>query len=822
MGSVYRAYDRLTGQTVALKRVRLDGGDGETEHTTSVDSRLVLAGEFRLLASLRHPNVIAVLDYGFDDDGLPFYTMDLLENAQTIIKAAAATTSQDAQIGLLIQLLQALAYMHQRGIIHRDLKPQNVLVTGHTVHVLDFGLSTLIEQAIPGGTTGTLAYMAPEVLRGGAVTTSADLYAVGVIAYEMLTGHHPFVGPDTNTTLRNILTVMPNLVDVGLDFRVAAILDRLLSKDPADRHPSATALINSLNQVLQTPVALETAATRESFLQAARFVGRDVEVRQLTQALDETINRAGAAWLIGGESGVGKSRLIDEIATLAMVRGAIVLRGQAVESGSSPFHMWRAPLRWLGLLSDIDETDAAILGRLLPEVAAARRLDPADSPSGSSRQLPRVIERLLAAQNQPIVLIFEDLQWAGSESLALLDAVSRIARDQCLLIIASYRDDERADIPSTLSNMHLLRLARLTPDSIADLSEAMLGESGRAPAIVTLLSQETEGNVFFLIEIVRALAEEAGQLDRVSNMALPDHVFTGGVDRIVQRRLQAVPSDVRALLKIAAIVGRELDPALLYALIPEQQPDYWLSICVDAAVIEYRDGQWRFAHDKLRHGLLQGIGPDERRSLHRRVAIQLEALYPGDSGHYAALAYHWSEADEPAKEAKYAGLAGQEALRSSAYREAIQFASRALALRVEHAVANAHLYQVLGDAQAAIGQYEEAVEAFQCALADIADGESSTLKVDVLYGLGDVMYALEHFEDAEQYYRLSMECSEQLEDAKRVMRALSSLGNVAYDLDDYDKANEYYKQSLALSREHGNRWGMAGSFGAAGEENTGS
>jgi eukaryotic-like serine/threonine-protein kinase len=163
-GAVYRAKDRLIGDTVALKHVTtpttqlLFSSRGEDAQVN-----LALAQEFRTLASLRHPHIISVLDYGFDHNRQPYFTMELLENPQTILEAGSGK-SVETQVGLLVELLQALTYLHRRGVLHRDLKPSNVLVTEQgKPRVPDFGLPTTAEQA--KGTVGTLTYMAPEVLR---------------------------------------------------------------------------------------------------------------------------------------------------------------------------------------------------------------------------------------------------------------------------------------------------------------------------------------------------------------------------------------------------------------------------------------------------------------------------------------------------------------------------------------------------------------------------------------------------------------------------------------------------------------------------------
>jgi serine/threonine protein kinase len=126
MGAVYRALDRLSGRVVTLKRLRVTA-PASSSRSSSGDRRLELAREFSLLASLRHPNIISVLDYGFDTDRMPFFTMDLEENAVTIVDAGRGRPLL-VQVDLLVQTLRALAYLHRHGILHRDLKPENVVV----------------------------------------------------------------------------------------------------------------------------------------------------------------------------------------------------------------------------------------------------------------------------------------------------------------------------------------------------------------------------------------------------------------------------------------------------------------------------------------------------------------------------------------------------------------------------------------------------------------------------------------------------------------------------------------------------------------------
>ncbi|MCC7446319.1 MAG: AAA family ATPase [Anaerolineae bacterium] len=689
MGCVYLAYDRLTGSMVALKQMltapqRLQFTSRRDNDT---DVKLALAQEFRVLASLRHPNIISVLDYGFDTERQPYFTMDFLENASTILYAARGQ-SLAVQVGLLAQMLQALVYLHRRQILHRDLKPANVLVINGQVKVLDFGISVTVDEA--GGFAGTLAYLPPESILGTPLDVRADLYAVGIMAYEMFAGVHPFVDHlgETAALMFDVLNTEPDTTKGNLDPRLAAVIDRLVAKAPEDRYANASAVIAALSEATGIPLSSETSATRESLLQSARLVGRAAEMAELSHGLELALQGQGSVWLVGGESGVGKSRLLDELRILALVKGALVTRGQAVSTGGSPYQLWREPLRRLVLMVDLDDQEASALKPLIPDLPTLLGRDIPDAPQldpeGTQARLFAAVTSLVRRQPQPVVILLEDLHWAGNESLALLARLTRLAAYEVylglsVLIVGSYRDDEGALIyqPET----RLLKLKRLPPDEIAELSESMLGPAGRQPEIVAFLQQETEGNVFFLIEVVRTLAEEAGQLDEVGVMELPAHILAGGVARIVQRRLNRVPFAAQPLLKAAAAAGRRLDLDILEMVEPDTPLEQWLDTCIETAVIEIREGHIQFAHEKLREGVINNLAQDERRDLHRRVAEAIEEVYLDAPEQIAALAYHWGMAQNTDKEVQYITKAGQQALDSAAYPKAVAFFERALTLR---------------------------------------------------------------------------------------------------------------------------------------------
>ncbi len=827
MGTVFRAYDRLTGELVALKRVLGDVPD-MPKNTAGDNFRMALAQEFKLLATMHHPNVIEVRDYGFDSGGQPYFTMELLHNPQTILQASHRQPV-DTILSYIMQMLQAIEYLHRRGVLHRDLKPANVLVVEGVVKVLDFGLSEMRDKQPTQSdkaddvNAGTIAYMSPEVLLGNAPTEAADLYAVGVMMYEILNGHHPFNDTNITALINDIIYKMPDTATLDVPLDLVLIIERLLQKEPDVRYLSARDVMIALNYVLTPPLDIETTATRESFIKAARLIGRDEEIHQLTHALEDALSGRGSMWLIAGESGVGKSRLVDEIRTLAMVRGALVMRGAVIAEGKTPYHSWRNVLRWLALLVKMDAVDAGLVRLLVPDVIT---LPPDDvqtalglDPQKVQARLLNLIQQSFVYQNSPIVILLEDLHWAGSEDLALLNKITSIMHDVPLLVIASYRDDERPDLPESLPPVPIIKLGRLNEAHIAELSQAMLGHAGRHPQVVDLLRRETEGNVFFLVEVVRALAEEVGELEQIGRATLPQYVFTGGIKRIVQRRLDHVPPELHDLLAVAAIIGRELDLNLLRLFRDGVDVDKFLLICANAAVLESHDGVWQFSHDKLREGVIERLTTAERNHLHQQLAQAIELTYAPLDAYAAILAYHWGRAGEHQQEAHYATIAGEQALRSGAYQQAIDYFERALYLMPSESASNAamqtrriQLQHRKAEGYLGFGGYMQARQIYQQSLTLSEKSEDMVGLAASLLGLGNVEYARAIFESAERYYQRSLDVYRHLNDESSEAKVLNSLGNVAYELGRDDEAKILYQESLNISRRIGDQWGMAGAL----------
>jgi tetratricopeptide (TPR) repeat protein/tRNA A-37 threonylcarbamoyl transferase component Bud32 len=651
MGEVYFAFDRLYQEDVALKRVHRHIPSDTFNTVTDNVQRIQLANEFRLLASLHHPNIIRVLDYGFDKEDVPFYTMDLILGGKTILEAGAGQSFEE-KARLLIQLLQAMQYLHRHHILHRDLKPSNILVIHGVVKVLDFGLATHKHEDVPSA--GTIGYMAPEVLQERHATESSDIFSLGVLAYELFAETALYRQLPMNTMFAHILGVHPDLTILPIPESVQKIIGMALAKKPQDRPESVDQFLHLLNKALGHIKAIATNEIRESFLKSARFVGRQQELKVLFQAQQNAMSMQGSGWLIAGENGVGKSRLVGEIRTQALIDGMTVLTGMARENYAAPYQMWEEVLRALALSVELNNEEISLFNVVVGNLNTLlrREVNPVslNSLKALLEKMSQAIVNTLKRQTRPILIVLEDLQWASEEGLQLLVYVVNIIADLPVLILATFRDDEFLFPSQSLRKMNLIRLKRFNTADIRELSKAIFGKAD--DEMVAFLKQQTEGNAFFLVEILRSLAERSGDLNNLNIYYLRSSLITEGIQHVADYRLSLVPEDAMPLLKLAAVIGRYLDLDLMRELAPNEDLDLWISDCT-YTVLDIDEGRWRFMHDKVREALLLKIPYEERINLHSRIAILIEQTQPDDIQTAQQLAYHWGGANERVKEAYY-------------------------------------------------------------------------------------------------------------------------------------------------------------------------
>ena len=485
----------------------------------------------------------------------------------------------------------------------------------------------------------------------------------------------------------------------------------------------------------------ETSRARTSGV----FVGRESELEELEAGLEDALSGRGRLFLLGGEPGIGKSRLADELGREASRRGAKVLWGRSWEAGGAPAYWpWVQSLR-----SYFRDCDPPTLGRqlgggasdlvqLFPELREILTdlPEPSDltDPEGARFRLFDSICTFLknASGDQPLVLVLDDLHAADTPSLLLLRFLADELGKTHVLIVGSYRDDELGpDHPLgsalvELGRQPATRHLRLSGLRQVDLAAFIELTTARAPSekVVAAVHQETEGNPLFVGEVIRLLASQ-GRLDHTDDAVSFTFSIPAGVREVIGRRLHRLSEGCHRVLTLASVIGRYFEIGVLESMSELARGELLevLGEATAARVVTDAPGsisQLRFAHALIRDTLYEELASPERVRLHRRAGEVLEAFYAQDpEPHLAELAYHFFEAakdGEADKAVDYGRRAGDRAVSLLAYEEAVRLYRLALdALEGQRSVydaARCELLLALGDAQARAGDQIAAKERF--------------------------------------------------------------------------------------------------------------
>ena len=471
---------------------------------------------------------------------------------------------------------------------------------------------------------------------------------------------------------------------------VMAVHQRLLRGDGPPAEPAAPALGSASGPL---PAGLAAATAKHA------FVGRGEAMATLRGAWDAAVGDERRLVLLAGEPGIGKSRLAAEFTRTVHGEGAVVLYGRFDETGPGAYQPVLEMLRgWSGGAALTGPAQrlgprAADLAALLPELGAPAGPSAIHADAGTERQrLFDALAALLAelASGSPLLLVFDDLQWADSATLQLLRHLMRAPQPRRTMFLGTYRDAELDDghpLPDLIASLRregmltLVPLDGLARDEVAELVAA-LGAAAPPSDFVAALHGETDGNPFFVEEVVRHIGE--------SGVGLEDAGVPEGVREVTSRRIARLPASAREAMQVACVIGREFDFGLLEALGPLSGDELVAALdeAVDARVlreVDGRVGRYAFAHALVRATLYDGLSSLRRARLHSRVGETILARHRDDLDPWLPqLALHFGRAapvEGPARAIDFALAAGRRADRQLAWEEAAQHYRGALRAR---------------------------------------------------------------------------------------------------------------------------------------------
>lgn len=703
-GAVFEAVDRANAQIVALKLL----------HRADAVDLYRIKSEFRALAEITHPNLVAMHELFIDEQQRGFFTMDVIHGQTFLdyVRPNDGDPDKDAVLdeprlrASLEQLTHGVQHLHAHGKMHRDLKPSNVLVRANgALTIVDFGLvQSLREAAGPGCEPefeGTPAYAAPEQIHSRNTSLASDWYAVGVMMYEALTGQRPFPGNEAEVmkakTERDPLPPSQIVAD-PVPEALESVCMRLLARDPEQRADGSELL-----------AALGTAEQVRAAEPQRPFVGRAGELAELERCYKAALRGEWCALLIAGPSGIGKTSLALQFLEQLRERDrALVLRARCYVQEALHYNALDGIVD--ALANYVRQLPADAVSQLLPLGIDAlaqlfpvlRRIPALDAGEDEGPQAPRDDVRAVAfaalrellsrlAAGKPVVLFIDDLQWADADSARLLRELLSPAIPS-VWVFATYRSDVDSGVlhrAGALEHFRRLPLGPLTESAVVHLAQNMIRDCPTSRA--SEIARKSGGHPLLAGELIRHTRERADGLG-------DDPIVLEDALRV---RLASLSRAARSLLALVSVAGQRLPRSIAMdsaptrpqggsaVLEPSAAPLARNPVAAPqlAALRELRlastirvsivDGELHLEpyHDRIREVALSELSDATRRALHGQLAERMRAL---GAPYLERVVQHYVLADRESEAATLAEQAADQAMRGLAFHGAADFYEIAL------------------------------------------------------------------------------------------------------------------------------------------------
>ncbi|MBD2496013.1 AAA family ATPase [Nostoc sp. FACHB-280] len=699
---VYRAVQRDTQRPVVIKVLHQDYPSFselvQFRNQYTVTKNLPIAGIVQPLSLESVGNSYALVMEDFGSISLEQYLQQ-------------QPLSLNETLVIAIQLAEILHHLHQHRVIHKDIKPANILIhpDSKQVQLIDFSIASLLPKETqtiqsPNVLEGTLAYLAPEqtgrMNRG--IDYRADFYALGVTLYQLLTRQLPFVSEDPLELLHCHIAQVPmsvNQVNSDVPPMVAAIVAKLMAKNAEDRYQSALGLKYDLENCLCqwkeigtiTEFKLGQRDLSDRFIIPEKLYGREKEVQVLLDAFERVAVGTTELMLVAGFSGIGKTAVINEVHKPIVRQRGYFIKGKFDQFNRNiPFSAFVQAFRdlvgqllsesdaqlqtWKTLILEALGDNAQVIIELIPELERIiGSQPPAPELSGTAAQnrfnlLFQKFIQVFTQPQHPLVIFIDDLQWADSASLNLIQVLMAETKTGYLLLMGAYRDNEVSAAHPLMLTLESMEKAGATINTITlqTLSHPTLNhliadtlhtQEVVVEPLTELVIQKTQGNPFFATQFLKALHQDqlitfdyhAGhwQCDIVQ---VRDAALTDDVVEFMALQLQKLPKSTQDILKLAACIGAQFDLANL-AIVSEQsqtevatslwkalqeglvmpQSDIYKFYLGDSEANQKTSQQtlnYRFLHDRVQQAAYSLIPEDQKQTTHIKIGRLLWSNTP--------------------------------------------------------------------------------------------------------------------------------------------------------------------------------------------------
>ncbi len=872
MGEVWLATDTHHNRSVAIKYL---------PPVIETTQQVQLLSETQQLTRLNHPNLADIHEIAIDGDTNQLYVVREYIDGESL----ADVIAKDEPLPLMVILditmgiLHALQYLNTLGIVHQNLTPANVFITNNEIKVVDTGLTGLISNLSPNDNDTPIlsnpSYLSPEQAENRGIDSRSDLYSLGVILFEMVTGGTlPFTYDDVPTLLRahayapppSIRTLIPDVPLV-----LERTIMRLLSKSPRSRYASADVVISVLGSI-HAQQKINQAPLTVPMVKNTPLIGRKAEMEQMEAHWTQVKQSSKSSLLVvQGEMGIGKTRLISEFINSKVIgQNLIAIEGRCEEFGAvyTPFTT---------ILTTIFKSQMVehktILGQIapivnqLPGTAQFFNADdmpaiytPANDPKLMQWQFFEAVLTVLTELG-PTVLFLEDANLLDETSLALTQFLIKHGQLP-LWIVAAYSTNNEPvpwidKFPGDRQDN--LTLPPLSAASTGQFLTNLMGEAV-SEALITMIHKQSQGNPSFIEGLIRYLLDsgqchkdQAGRWHYTPPKRSQDHTLPSTLFNLFTRRVQKLSEQNQQTLALAGVIGHEFKfdtwVTLLGGETKQAKALDALNEALDLRLLrEGANGTYTFYPADIANVLALLLSTSQQKELHLQVVDYLLNQTRLDS---AAVAYHYKKAGMPHEAAQYLEKAGSEAVAKNAINRAITYYLRANTLRESQ-----NNYEALGNLYRQKGAADEAIRAFNQALKLARLAENYNDEARILNGLSFILWLYDSYEeadeaaaavlklpnisevqraiaqshlgmilwlrgqliDAEYWCQKAVELLENIEgDEASIAGAYSRLGLVYFARSQYGDAKVMFNQSLKIRQKLDDYWGHAYSLNNLGK-----